>query len=133
MLLPRPRTAFAWVLTALLMSAAGSGVSAESPAYGGVLTFVVPAEPPSFDGHRETTFALIHPIAPFYSTLIRVNPENPGATDDFVGDLALEVPEPTHDGATYTFRLREDARFADGQPVTRARRGGLLQQDHLPA
>ena len=114
----RPHTALAWVLTVLLMSAAGAGVCAESPAYGGVLTFVVPAEPPSFDGHRETTFALIHPIAPFYSTLIRVNPDNPGATDDFVGDLALEVPEPTHDGTTYTFRLREDARFADGQPLS---------------
>ena len=114
----RHRTTLAWVLTALWMSAACSAVSAESPAYGGVLTFVVPAEPPSFDAHRETTFALIHPIAPFYSTLIRLNPENPGATDDFVGDLALEVPEPTDDGTTYTFTLREDAKFADGQPVT---------------
>ena len=110
--------ALTWFLTALLLGAACSGVGAESPAYGGILTFVVPAEPPSFDGHRENTFALIHPIAPFYSTLIRVNPHNPGAADDFVGDLALEVPEPTRDGTVYTFRLREDAEFADGQPVT---------------
>src|SRR3546814_6694094 len=40
------------------------------PQYGGILKYVVPAEPPSFDGHRETTFALIHPIAPFSSLLI---------------------------------------------------------------
>ena len=114
----RRQMALAWILTGLLLGAACSAVSAESPTYGGILTFVVPAEPPSFDGHRETTFALIHPIAPFYSKLIRVNPQNPGTADDFVGDLALEVPQPTNDGTTYSFRLRQDAKFADGQPLT---------------
>jgi peptide/nickel transport system substrate-binding protein len=49
---------------------------AQAPKRGGTLKFVVPDEPPSFDGHRETTFALIHPFAPFYSTLIRAEPEN---------------------------------------------------------
>ena len=53
------------------------------PEEGRHLKFVVPDEPPSFDGHRETTFALIHPIAPFYSVLIRVNPDNPASTDRF--------------------------------------------------
>ena len=112
------RTAFAWTLVVLLMGVVHPSVSAESPTYGGILTFVVSAEPPSFDGHRETTFALIHPVAPFYSTLIRVNPDNPGAADDFVGDLALEVPEPNQGGTTYTFELRQDAKFADGRQVT---------------
>lgn len=79
---------------------------------------MVPAEPPSYDGHRETTFALIHPIAPFYSTLIRVNPENPSSPTDFVGDLVLEVPEPTDGGKKYTFKLHQNAKFWDGQPVT---------------
>ncbi len=51
--------------------------SPQTPKKGGILKFVVPDEPPSFDGHSETTFALIHPIAPFYSVLIRVNPDNP--------------------------------------------------------
>ena len=33
----------------------------ENPKYGGILTYVIPADaPPSFDGHRETTFATIH-------------------------------------------------------------------------
>jgi ABC-type transport system substrate-binding protein len=76
------------------------------------------AESPSFDAHRETTFALIHPIAPFYSTLMRVNPEHPASSPDFVGDLALDVPEPTDGGTTYTFKLRQNATFWDGQPVT---------------
>ena len=34
--------ALTWFLTALLLGAACSGVGAESPAYGGILTFVVP-------------------------------------------------------------------------------------------
>jgi peptide/nickel transport system substrate-binding protein len=49
----------------------------ENPKYGGILTYVIPADaPPSFDGHRETTFATIHSAAPFYSVLIRVDPNN---------------------------------------------------------
>ena len=90
----------------------------ETARRGGILTYVVAGEPPSFDGHREPTFALIHPIAPFYSTLIRVNPETPPSSTDFVGDLALEVPAPTDGGKTYTFTLRQNATFWDGQPVT---------------
>ena len=39
---------------------------------------MIPADaPPSFDGHRETTFATVQAVAPFYSVLIRINPENP--------------------------------------------------------
>jgi peptide/nickel transport system substrate-binding protein len=112
----RPQTVIALAmlcLLALLMPGA-----TETPRHGGILTFVVAAEPPSFDGHREPTFTLIHPLAPFYSTLIRVNPANPSSPTDFVGDLALDVPTPTDDGTTYTFTLRQNATFWDGQPVT---------------
>jgi hypothetical protein len=34
---------------------------------GGELVFVVSAEAPSFDAHREENFSLIHPAAPHYS------------------------------------------------------------------
>jgi peptide/nickel transport system substrate-binding protein len=91
--------------------------AAESPKTGGVLKFVVPDEPPSFDGHRETTFALVHPFAPFYSTLIRVDPKNP-AGYDFVCDLCTEMPKPTDGGKTYTFKIRKDVKFHDGTPLT---------------
>ena len=82
------------------------------------MPFVVPAEPPSFDGHRETTFALIHPIAPFYSTLIRVNPDNPAATDDFVCDVCVEMPKAENQGKRYTFKIRKDVKFHNGEALT---------------
>lgn len=104
---------------ALLLSLPVIGVlAADMPRRGGILTFVVASYPPSFDGHREYTFAMLHPTRPFYSVLIRVNPENPSSPTDFVGDLALEVPGATDGGRKYTFRLRENARFWDGEPVT---------------
>ena len=83
-----------------------------------ILKFVVPAEPPSFDGHRETTFALIHPIAPFYSVLIRVNPENPASPTDFVCDLCTSMPKPTDGGKVYTFNIRKGVKWHDGSALT---------------
>ena len=93
-------------------------VAAQAPKTGGTLTFVVPAEPPSFDGHRETTFALIHPIAPFYSVLIRVNPENPSSPTDFVCDLCTEMPAAMNDGKQYTFNIRKGVKWHDGSALT---------------
>src|SRR3546814_15595683 len=86
---------------------------------GGVLKVVVPDEPPSFDGHRETTFALIHPIAPFYSLLIRANPNNPGDPTDFQCDVCEgDVPKATDGGKKYTFKIRKDVKFHNGDPLT---------------
>jgi peptide/nickel transport system substrate-binding protein len=113
-------TVMAITLLGALLAWSTAPAMAETPQRGGILTFVVPAEPPSFDGHRESTFALIHPIAPFYSVLIRVNPENPASPTDFVGDIALEVPAPTDGGKKYTFKLRKNVKFWDGQPLTAA-------------
>src|ERR1041385_1865310 len=46
----------------------------ERPRYGGELVFLVPSEPPSYDGHREGTFGTVHPLAPLYNTLLRIDP-----------------------------------------------------------
>jgi len=92
---------------------------AETPKRGGTLTYMIPADaPPSFDGHREGTFATLHAAAPFYSVLIRVNPENPLSTTDFVCDLCTEMPIPTDEDATYTFKIRDGVKFHDGSPLT---------------
>jgi len=67
------RALLAAVLGALPLAAPAE----EIPKSGGTLTYVIPADaPPSFDAHRETTFATIHSAAPFYSLLIRVDPNN---------------------------------------------------------
>jgi len=99
---------------------AGTAKADDAPKRGGTLTYMIPADaPPSFDGHRESTYATIHSVAAFYSTLIRVNPENP-SSNDFVCDLCTEMPQPTDDGRTYTFKLREGVKFHDGTPLTAA-------------
>src|SRR6202045_4040678 len=86
---------------------------------GGTLTFAIPADaPPSFDGHREGPFAMLHATAPFYSVLIRINPDNPASTTDFVCDLCTAMPQPTDDGKTYTFKIRQGVKFHDGSPLT---------------
>jgi peptide/nickel transport system substrate-binding protein len=93
----------------------------ETPKRGGILTYMIPADaPPSFDAHREVTYATIHSAAPYYSVLIRINPMNPGSTTDFVCDLCTEMPKPTDDGKTYTFKIRDGVKWHDGSPLTAA-------------
>jgi peptide/nickel transport system substrate-binding protein len=104
--------------TAALAAAPGDE---EAGRRGGTLTFVIPADaPPSFDGHREGTFAMLHATAPFYSVLIRINPDNPSSTTDFVCDLCTAMPQPTDDGRAYTFKIRDGVKFHDGSPLTAA-------------
>src|SRR5437764_7030356 len=104
---------------ALLLTLGLPTVAAETPKRGGTLTYMIPADaPPSFDGHRENTFATIHAVAPFYSVLIRVNPDNPASTTDFVCDVCTEIPEPADGGRTYAFPIRNDVRFQDGSTLT---------------
>ena len=88
---------------------------------------MIPADaPPSFDAHRETTFATIHSAAPFYSVLIRVDPNNPSSTTDFVCDLCTAMPQPTDGGKTYTFNIRERRQIPRRVAADGSRRGGEL-------
>ena len=100
-------------LTALLAVPAGAQ---EKPRYGGELVFTVPSEMPSYDGHREQTFGLIHPIAPHYNTLLRVDPTDPTGTKP-APDLA-ESWTASKDGLVYTFKLRRGVKFHDGSEMT---------------
>ncbi|HTP96126.1 MAG TPA: ABC transporter substrate-binding protein [Burkholderiales bacterium] len=88
----------------------------DKPRYGGELVFVVPSEPPSYDAHQEETFGLIHPVAPHYNTLLRVDPFDKTGTKP-VGDLA-ESWTVSSDGLTYTFKLRHGVKFHDGAEMT---------------
>src|ERR687897_1511281 len=105
------------VLMVLALAIGASGAFAQDkPRLGGELVFVVAAEPPSFDGHREETFAMLHPIAPHYNTLMRTDPTDRTGTK-FIGDLA-ESWTVSGDKRTYTFKLRRGVKFHDGGTLT---------------
>ncbi len=91
---------------------------AQQPRAGGELIFAVPSQPPSYDGHQEETFGLIHPISPHYSTLLRVDPFDKTGTKP-VGDLA-ESWTVSKDGLLYTFKIRKGVKFHDGSELTAA-------------
>src|SRR6266852_4859663 len=88
----------------------------DKPRYGGELIFLVPSEPPSYDGHREGTFGVVHPMAPLYNTLLRIDPTDRTGTRP-IPDLA-ESWTISPDGLVYTIKLRQGVRFHDGGPMT---------------
>ena len=99
---------------------AAYAAAAETPVRGGILDFVVGSTVPSYDGHRESTFGVIHPIRPFYSLLLRVNPDNPMSPTDIICDLCEGKWDLSADGMTYTFNIRKNVKFHDGTPLTSA-------------
>jgi len=100
---------------AAALAAFATGAVADEPKYGGTLELVVGSKIPSYDGHVETTFGMIHPIAPFYSLLIRVNPDDP-ASNDFQCDVC-ESFEASEDGLTYTYKIRPGIKFSSGDTL----------------
>jgi peptide/nickel transport system substrate-binding protein len=89
---------------------------AQTPKRGGILNFAVVAEPPNYDCHASQTFALLHPVSPFYSFLVRYDANQGGK---ITGDLAKSW-EISPDGRTFTFKLHENVKFHDGTPLTSA-------------
>src|SRR5215469_4517098 len=99
-----------------LLAAIGPAHAQDKPRYGGELVFVGAAEPSSFDGHREETFGMLHPVGPHYNTLLRVDPTDKTGTK-VIGDLA-ESWTVSPDKRTYTFKLRHGVKFPDGSLMT---------------
>ena len=107
---------FVWVLGLIAAAVWTANAADETPRRGGELVFAVPSEPPSYDGHQEETFGVIHPVAPHYNTLLRVDPTDRTGTKP-VGDLA-ESWTISEDKKTYTFKLRQGVKFHDGSDMT---------------
>jgi peptide/nickel transport system substrate-binding protein len=104
------------LLAAIGLMAAAPAFAQETPRRGGTLNFAIAFEPPTYDCHAATTFAVLHAVAPHYSTLLKFDlARYPNVT----GDLA-ESWTVSPDGKTYTFRLRENVRFHDGSPLSSA-------------
>jgi peptide/nickel transport system substrate-binding protein len=107
----------------MLLGALACGVSvafasclaaADTPRKGGILNFAVVAEPPNYDCHGSTTFALVHPVAPHYSLLVKFDGKD---YPKVIPDLA-ESWKVAPDGMTYTFKIRSGVKFHDGSPLT---------------
>src|SRR3990167_5963886 len=105
---------FAFVVTGFFQAPRSLAAQAQTPRSGGELVFAVGGTPPSFDGHRETTFAMLHPVAPHYSTLLRFDLLN---YPKIVGDVA-ESWSVSKDSLTYTFKIGKGIQFHDGSKLT---------------
>ena len=101
---------------AVIAFAAATDAAAQTPRRGGTLVYGVANEPNTFDCHASNTFAVLHFVAPHYSTLLRFAP---GDYPRIVGGVA-ESWSSSPDGLTWTFRLRRGVRFHDGSLLTSA-------------
>src|SRR4029453_3551915 len=121
------------VLIAMIPTVAAAlapAAAQDKPRYGGELLFRVPSEPPSYDAHREETFGVMHPMAPHYNTLLRVDPNDKTGTKP-VGDLA-ESWTASKDGRTYTFKPRRGGRRAGAVRRRRSRAGARPVHRRVP-
>jgi peptide/nickel transport system substrate-binding protein len=98
---------------AALLLASAHGHAQKS---GGQLLFPVSSAPPSYDAHQEEGSGVIHALGPFYNTLLRVDPQDPGGTKP--SPSLAERWVRSADGRTYTFKIRSGVTFHDGSTLT---------------
>jgi peptide/nickel transport system substrate-binding protein len=108
------RIAACLIVLGIVLLGAAAAVADDAPQHGGVLTYAVVADAPTYDCHAANSFSTIHYLAPHYSTLLRIDPAH---YPNVVGDVA-ESWEVGDGGQTYTFHLRPNIRFHDGSPLT---------------
>ncbi len=105
-----------WIIPFMALFLVGVGISSaeEKPQYGGNLIYAFQYQPSNYDAHRESTIAVVEPLAPHYSLLLKVDPEN---YPKVVGDLA-ESWTISKDQKTYTFKIHKGIKFHDGSILT---------------
>ena len=87
------------------------------PQDGGILVRAHATDPAGFDPVQDSSINTLDLIAPIYSQLVRLNPE------DINGPLLPELAERwevDNDGRTITFHLRQNVRWHDGRPFSSA-------------
>src|SRR6185503_5002435 len=65
--------------------ATASAAMAQTPKRGGILNFASVAETSGYDCHASQTFALLHPVTPQYSLLVKFDAT---MKSEIIGDLA---------------------------------------------
>src|SRR5262245_7930550 len=101
---------------AVLLAAglAGTAAAQDKPVPGGTLVWGLSAEAGTLDCGATDTFAVVQMVAPFYSTLLKVNLDK---YPEVEGDLAKSWTI-SEDGKTYTFEIFPNVKFHDGSPLT---------------
>ncbi len=101
---------------AILSAMAAAPVQAQEPKRGGTLVFAVGGEPNTYDCHASSTFAVLQPVAPHYSTLLRIDgAEYPAIKPDIASSWDISA-----DGLTYTLKIRTGVKFHDGSTLSSA-------------
>lgn len=99
-------------IVATLAIAVAGGVAAQTtPQQGGQLVFAVSlGEPVNYDCYSASSLASMYRLAPHYSTLLQIDPQD---FSRVIGDVA-ESWTISPDGLSYTFALRRNIKFHDG-------------------
>src|SRR6185312_15274552 len=79
------RIAACLTILGCVLVGATAAVADDAPRHGGVLTYAVVADAPTYDCHAANSFSTIHYLAPHYSTLLRIDPAHYPAV---IGDVA---------------------------------------------
>ena len=116
MKLPHRRQFLRLAAVVFAIAVATDSANPQQPKRGGILQFAISAETPHYDCHSSDTYATLHFVAPFYSTLLTFNLDK---YPEVKGDLA-ESWTVAPDLLTYTFKLRSGVTFHDGTPLTSA-------------
>lgn len=106
-----------WTVAASAIAASllgGVAVAQEQPVSGGTIRFATVGEPPSYDCQSFTSITQFQYLAPHYSTLLQIDPNDYPNIAPKVGKEWSISP----DGLTYTVKLNENVKFHDGSTLT---------------
>jgi peptide/nickel transport system substrate-binding protein len=106
---------------------AGPAAAGVRPTYGGEVRIAVPAAPRVLDAARAQELEDLVAVRALHAPLLEVD-----AAGRLAPGLLAEVPVAAAGGRGFTLRLRPDASFADGTPVTAARVAAALARTLEP-
>jgi peptide/nickel transport system substrate-binding protein len=95
---------------------AGGMALAQTPKSGGTIRFATVGEPSSYDCRAFTSIVQLQYLAPHYSTLLQIDPNDYPNIAPKVGKSWTVSP----DGLTYTIKLNDNVKFHDGSALTSA-------------
>ncbi len=107
-----------WLIAAALLAVAPAAQAQDHR--GGTLKLVAASSDGSIDPQVNYTDQYWQLFIVAYDGLVAFRKSGGPSSNDIVPDLATAVPAPQDGGKTYVFKLRQNIRFSNGQPVTPA-------------